>query len=231
MMDAKGRENHMSITGENAVREAAAYLDKVAAQGNVLWLTKDWRDRIDLNTLDIESCGYCILAQLEGGSYDNATRDLSDVADLPDLSPFASHQGEWVQYLTDTANGGVDTTGTWYEKANNRAVKDLQNVRLNNKPHVAFMRSDGTVGLYLAEDFMCWYERLAPCPFKGGDVLQDQDGDFFLFASADRVIRMASATWDSYSAWISAPTGRTFKKNIWKSADQSSMWANVKFDA
>lgn len=234
----------MSVTGENAVKSAAAYLDKYAAEGEISWLDKDWRTRIDTSMLRMSSCIDCVLGQLQGGSFDTAVSDLQDASGWSGwddvYTAFSGHGDEWKAYLTvTTGDHGIDTTATWVEKGfSSSPLKDLKVIQLNGNAYVAFLRSSDSTGLYVAQDFLKWYEMRIVCPFKGGDVLSDQDGNFYLVASEYSIIRTKDLTTRSYKEWIQKssyigdPRGRKFNKEIHKSNDYGSgLWDRVTFGA
>jgi hypothetical protein len=80
----------------DVVKDAADRLDKLV--GKISWLTSDWRSRINLDILDMNSVDNCILGQL-AGDYVQALRDIDAYDYNFSRSGFCSYRIAWGKYL------------------------------------------------------------------------------------------------------------------------------------
>lgn len=224
----------MSVAGDSAVRKAAEYLDKYAAGGSISWLNADWRSKVDLGSLAMESVVRCVLGQLQGGSFDRAVDDLRKSDSIEEWgkveSAFCKYENEWIAYLEATKDG-IDTSATWVSVSGDQPLRDLKIVELEGEKYVAFVR--GGADIHSLDNFKATHRTLPPCPFVGGDVLIDQNGDMYLFVSKESVIRTKDFVYQPYRGWVRdsrAFGARVFKKDTYRSNDFSSrMWDGVTF--
>lgn len=96
----------MIITKSEAVEEAADILDQIEP---------DWFTKVDVNRLDMDSMGSCVLGQVFSGNaqllsgYTYATEEFHDLEDLDTFTgvfggnsdEFGDYTDTWVNYITN----------------------------------------------------------------------------------------------------------------------------------
>lgn len=175
------------------VIKAAEELDRMV--GKVSWLTADWREKIDLDKLDMNSCRDCILGQLEG-YYSHAIDDLGPKGFRGGDGAFARFDDEWIEYLkvSDKFAKGAK----WICKSGSGLTMTIQgSVEIDGKDKVYVYLTD--IGDVIARSASYIESAYRPAPkvpdFKVGEEVvfpNNKLGIPFYFLSGDQILRVGS---------------------------------------
>lgn len=216
-MDTKGRENHMTEIHEDA-QAAAEWLDSLA--GRLPEITPSWRDKIDTDTLSMMSVRTCIIGQLFG-HYDTGVTKLKSVdreGFRAHNTAFASYGASWKLIIKAPR---ISEEIEWMRIGRPIVLREVKNVTLLGKPHVACAGSSAT--LLTLEGFLRYYAPKITQGFKKGDILKSTDGRNFMYETDNRVISLGSLTWQTLTYWAEEAGPLTL--NVDKTS--SSLWGTL----
>lgn len=195
------------------VSDAAEFLDSMA--GRIPEITPNWRESVDTSTLKMSSAYDCVLGQLFG-NYSNGTRALR-AADRDGYNEhemnnaFCDHTAEWKLAVKAPR---ISENIVWVH--DKRELKEVRNVVLDGKAHVAVVDGGGGA-IYVLNDFLRYYspKKIAPT-FNKGDVLKSNKGVYFMYESDNRLVNLGTLTWASLHYWtnqekhvLTPDTGKT----------------------
>src|SRR3989442_8351354 len=159
---SKFRGERIMFTAEEVVANSIKLLDDNV--GKFDWLPFYWRNRIDLEKLEMGSVSLCILGQLwsaandgESSGYRSATNDMSEIGIdySSDRYEFGTYAAEWRRQLKLTfSNSGLNPGDKWFYSSvtTPRIVKSLSVVDGTN--HVIYLGSDGRLNILPEEKFI-----------------------------------------------------------------------------
>lgn len=181
------------------VLKAAEFLDSKV--GTVSWLTADWRSKINLRSLKMDSVDMCILGQLQG-NYDEARHQLDIIYPNPLIQSFCGGTREWINYL----KGGAYAIGTrLWGKADQKEYIVRASYELHGKRNYVLTSATGTAGAVYSEDALkqSWTTE-EPKRYRKGDILAlkgDNIGVYVLVGDHNYGVRIGnSATyWGRFS--------------------------------
>lgn len=179
----------------NSVVKAAEYLDGYAEKGTFSWLTTDWRDKIDLDTLSMVSCNSCILGQLHPNGYDGAVGDLCKVNNASWYGvdgAFSTFTSDWKEYIKGTRSG-LRVDSVWsHSFGRDVTVKAL--IEIDNAKHVVYaVNESGAIWVMGETDFLDGRTEIVKLDLKKGDqvTFKSYTGNaMFYWCSDDLVIRV-----------------------------------------
>lgn len=187
-----------------SVKRSIQFLDDMA--GKIDFIPVNWREKIDLDDLDMISCERCVLGQLwkaagnshDSSPYDDAYRALrvkfdTSAARFYHLA-FSGDTAEWRKQLTETV---VPREGEiFYQKSDPEYTRTiLSAVEQGGKIWISFTHASPTGGsgartlTNVAFEFDKWTTD-KPARFKNGDQLLDAEGRSYYYFSDKRVIRV-----------------------------------------
>lgn len=148
--------------------------------GKVSWLTSDWREKINLDMLQMSSLTFCILGQLHPtGDYDDAIYDLRQVDSNFDSYPFGSFTEEWKTYLLDSSKFAVGSK--WVNKNDKTYTMTVQGaVSVEGKGKcIVYLTSEGSVYVRSADAIQRTWDASTPIPtFEFGQEIVFPQGAF-----------------------------------------------------
>ena len=177
----------MSEYGVEQVKKAAESLDKLVSK--VSWLTSDWRTKINLKTLDMNSSSDCILGQL-AGDYNKAIDDIDYINWSFDRSAFGGFGAEWRKHLKDNDKFAVGAR--WVHKVGFDETTIKSSVEVDGVAHYV-VRLAGELCLRTAIQLENAFSYEPKIVFKKGQevrfVRQDSTVRFY-YLSDSRILRI-----------------------------------------
>lgn len=176
------------------VREAAEFLDKWSSD---LEFLENWRERIDIDTLDMSDFRKCILGQLHPSHYDNAREALRGLRGWERLK--AAFDGTtstrpWKEYLQ---GWNINVNLTYVQKCGEMKTKSIRTMEIDGTSYVVFLYEGYDEAILQKMDyFLEMHKEYKPCSFRPGDVLVSEEGLLFLFKSENAVVRLGSKSLD-----------------------------------
>lgn len=169
------------------IAKAAAELDKFV--GKLGWVTADWRQKIDLDTLDMYGAKKCILGQLQG-HYDYARGDIRVIDSSFEFYAFTGWTSEWKEYL----KGYEFQVGQeWKDKDGCCTITIKAVTKVDGETYVLYRRNGRSVltesAASLVED---GYTLKPKFDFEVGDLLtfgEDKD-NLYIFLDNKKVLRL-----------------------------------------
>lgn len=211
----------MSLTYKQRVQNSMALLDQWA--GEFDWLPVNWREKINLDTLDMFGVRSCILAQLYDAHFGSGGYDLAfdafgaEGVNVSD-SVYLFHSGtcEWIEALKASA-AKFQAGQVWYNSNNNtRTVLAVNEVKGVLWITFEAAYSSGATGVMLRNEaaFVDGFSLEKPKRFSKGDELISKDGDVFYYISDNKVIRATNKglQWDGL-AYYERNLGTLTKRN------------------
>jgi hypothetical protein len=196
----------MSYSFEERVKNSIELLDEVA--GKLSFVPANWRELINLEALNMDSCTYCILGQLwmsdtrEDDGYANAkdALDSYSVRDVySDKYEFSSGTAEWIKQLSaSTAPKSVSSKfnpgDVWQdaEKCCTRTVKKV--VDIDGETFIIFTEGAMIAPRLISESKFVYGFTLKPKRILNkGDVLTGPSGARYYYFSDAKVIKVSES--------------------------------------
>lgn len=155
-----------------AVVNAAAFLDKWSEY-------KDWRTKVDVDRLNMDSAYDCVLGQLYGEYFHGKTR-LRDAAGSSlwgnVSATFCGYDEEWKNYLRNGVAGAL--SGIWYTKNQGRAFRILSTFQDFGTTYVVYRAEDATTQYTKTEAaFRVNFQPTKPLKYVPGKLYKGTDRD------------------------------------------------------
>jgi hypothetical protein len=181
---------------EEKIAFSADLLDLYASRFS--WIGSDWREKIDLDKLNMNSTENCILGQLHTGNYNDAHEEFrSSGIDIEGgRYIFGAATSSWLKYLKESLSVSDDfKDGTvWYSDDASSARTIQRAFTVDGEDWVAYSWTSTTgivpagVRCTLKSQFVSGYSVRKPKRFKKGYKLISDDGNVFYYFTDDKVI-------------------------------------------
>jgi hypothetical protein len=195
----------MDYTAEERVKNSIELLDDVA--GKVDFVPVNWREKIDLGDLNMDSCTYCILGQLwkaetgESDGYSDA-KDALDRTSPRDVYSgkytFSDAGSEWIKQLKNSmpAIASKFNPGDEYQDVNKCCTRTVKKtIDIDGETWIAFT-FDGVTSVLRESEFTSRWTLKPKVRFTKGQWLKPKVATgygaqaSYIYISEEKVIRI-----------------------------------------